>query len=102
MTMTGYTSVWEFHVRAAHWAEFERCYGADGVWVELFRRAPGYIDTRLLKDRSVAGRYITIDRWRNEESFRAFRSQYAQAYEDLDRRCEAFTIQESAIGVFSE
>ncbi|MGH8285612.1 MAG: antibiotic biosynthesis monooxygenase family protein [Steroidobacteraceae bacterium] len=76
------------HVRPAHEAEFERCYGADGAWVELFRRAPGYIDTRLLKDRSVAGRYITIDRWRNEESFRAFRSQYAQAY-GLKRKREA-------------
>ena len=37
--MTPYSYVWEFEVRPGCEAEFERHYGPDGSWVELFRAA---------------------------------------------------------------
>lgn len=68
----------------------------------LFRRAPGYIGTLLLKDRSTSGRYVTIDRWQDEAAFDAFRTTFATEYGQLDRECEHLTVHEQALGVFDE
>lgn len=83
-------------------SEFEQYYGPGGTWARLFTSADGYIETMLLKDKSSAGRYVTIDRWRDEEAFQAFRSSFSQQYEQLDRECERLTLGEQLVGVFTE
>jgi heme-degrading monooxygenase HmoA len=100
--VTGYTYLWEFIVESEHADEFERHYGPQGSWVQLFRRAPGYTETLLLRDSTNPQRFITIDRWKNGEAYRKFRSEFSQEYEALDSRCERLTIQETLIGEFSE
>lgn len=97
-----YAYAWEFHVPADLQAEFEQHYGPDGTWARLFGRAPGYLETLLLKDRSTAGRYVTIDRWRDEGAFLAFRSAFLREYEQLDRQCEQLTTSEQSLGAFTE
>jgi hypothetical protein len=44
--VTAYTSLWEFIVETEHLDEFERRYGPQGSWAQLFRQSPGYIQTR--------------------------------------------------------
>jgi heme-degrading monooxygenase HmoA len=100
--MTGYASVWEFRVEPGCVEAFERHYGPEGSWAQLFRRAEGYIETLLLKDAGEPLRYVTIDRWRSEQEFRAFRSQFVRAYTALDKKCEALTTHETALGEFVE
>jgi heme-degrading monooxygenase HmoA len=97
-----FTSLWAFRVRPGSEAEFERHYGPDGTWVALFRRAAGYVDTRLLKDRDVPGRYVTVDRWESEAAYHAFRERFAKDHDALDRECEAVTVEETALGRFAE
>jgi heme-degrading monooxygenase HmoA len=97
-----FTYVWEFQVPPQQVAEFERHYGAAGTWVQLFARAPGYVETLLLKDREKAGRYLTVDRWTSEAAYLAFRAQYAKEYEDLDRECAGLTARERPLGNFRE
>lgn len=74
----GYAYLWEFHVRAESRDEFERHYGPEGSWAALFRRAPGYLGTHLLRDRATDGRYLTIDRWQSEAAYRAFHAQFSR------------------------
>lgn len=100
--MSPYTYLWEFRVSADRQAEFERHYGPDGTWVALFRRAPGYLETLLMQDRSDPLRYITIDRWQSVEAYRAFRSRFSDDYEALDRACEGLTTHEAPLGEFNE
>jgi heme-degrading monooxygenase HmoA len=100
--MARYCYLWEFHVRPERQAEFERRYGPDGEWVALFRQAPGYIGTQLLRDRSESLRYVTIDRWESFEAYRTFRSQFSRQYEELDRMCEGLTTHEAPAGEFSD
>jgi heme-degrading monooxygenase HmoA len=95
-----YTYLWSFLVRPGAEAEFERHYGPDGTWVALFRRASGYLDTRLLKDRDVPGRYVTVDRWESEAAYRAFRVRFAEEHDAIDRECEALTVEETPLGAF--
>ena len=99
--MGTYAYVWEFLVRPEKTPLFERLYGPDGDWVALFRCAHGYIDTLLLKDRGVANRYVTVDRWESEEAYERFRKAFAEEYQSLDERCQELTVQERSLGVYS-
>ena len=97
-----YAYVWEFHVPLDLQSEFEQHYGPGGTWAQLFRSSAGYIETLLLKDKSLAGRYVTVDRWRDEGAFQAFRSSFSRQYEQLDRECERLTVGEQLVGEFAE
>ena len=97
-----YAYVWEFHVPPDLQSEFEQHYGPGGTWAQLFKSSAGYIETLLLKDKSSPSRYVTVDRWRDEEAFQAFRSSFSQQYEQLDRECERLTLGEQLVGEFAE
>jgi len=98
--VTAYAYVWEFEVRPERAAEFEHHYGPDGSWVRLFRTAPGYVDTVLLRDRIHPSRFVTIDRWESERACQDFRAAQDAAFASLDARCAALTIAERELGRF--
>ena len=100
MTRT-YTYIWAFRVHPEHIEAFRRHYGEGGSWAQLFRRAPGYLETQLLQDRTDPLRFMTIDTWRSVEDYEAFRASYASDYAALDRVCEGFTSEETLIGHFT-
>ena len=95
-----YSYVWEYRVRKGHTYTFERAYGPDGEWVQLFRRAPGYRRTELLRDRAEPLRYVTVDFWDSADAWGRFRREFASAFEEIDARCEEFTESEREIGRF--
>ncbi len=95
-----YVYMWSFQVKPGCEPLFERIYGADGAWVQLFRKANGYVKTELIKQKAVANRYVTIDYWQDEASHQHFRSQYAQEFSELDARCEDLTESEEHLGDF--
>jgi heme-degrading monooxygenase HmoA len=97
-----YVSLWEFTVQPEKRAEFLQFYGPAGVWAELFAKAPGYLGTMLLSDRSDALRYVTLDRWRSKEDHDAFLARFGSEYTELDKRCEQLTATERRLGLFSE
>ncbi|WP_404294004.1 antibiotic biosynthesis monooxygenase family protein [Microvirga sp. RSM25] len=92
--------VWEFSVPSEHRLAFEEVYGPEGAWAVLFRTAPGYLGTELLRDEQTIGRYLTVDRWSTPEDFAAFKSTSGAAYESLDRQCESLTAREVKVGTF--
>jgi heme-degrading monooxygenase HmoA len=91
---------WEFTAAPGKVAEFQEAYGAEGAWVKLFRRAPGYLRSELFQDRASPERFITVDHWESEEAWRAFREKFCHEYEDLDVLCEQVTVKEREIGRF--
>jgi heme-degrading monooxygenase HmoA len=93
--------VWQFEVAEEKIAAFETAYGPAGSWAELFRLSTDYHGTELLRDAYVSGRYLTIDRWTSEESFRAFRRDHDGEYESLDRACDSLTSGETRIGTYT-
>ena len=96
-----FTCLWEFEVRPERLLEFEQHYGRDGAWARLFRQSNDYIETLLLKDISISGRYITVDRWRSKEAYLAFRSKFATQYNQLDNTFEQLTFRETPFGEYS-
>lgn len=95
-----HAALWEFEVKPGAEAAFEAAYGNGGAWVRLFRRDRGFVETRLLRDRSQPGRYLTLDLWESEEDYRRFREVFAAEYAALDQQCEALTVAEQPLGVY--
>ena len=98
--MPGYVYLWEFRVAPERVAAFERAYGPAGDWAGLFRRAPGYLRSELLRDMSEPQRFVTIDYWETQSAWEAFRARFAAEYAALDARCEALTLRETELGRF--
>jgi predicted enzyme related to lactoylglutathione lyase/heme-degrading monooxygenase HmoA len=96
--MAGFSYIWEYEVPAAAESEFLALYGAEGDWCRLFRRAPGYLGTQLYRDRGLPGRYLTVDHWRDEVSFREFHRAFAAEYAALDQACTGLTRREAHLG----
>ena len=96
----GFVCAWEFVVRPACVAEFERIYGSEGEWVRLFRKAPGYQNSELHRDRTQPTRFLTLDFWDSREACERFRRAHADDYAELDSRCERLTEREREIGRF--
>ncbi|HEX7128550.1 MAG TPA: antibiotic biosynthesis monooxygenase [Rhodanobacteraceae bacterium] len=94
-------TVWRFRVKPDAIAAFERGYGPHGDWARLFARAEGFAGTELLKLEGQPGLYLTIDRWRDTARFEQAKTQMAAEYAELDRRFEAYTLEESWLGLYA-
>lgn len=92
--------LWQFDIAEEKTTDFEAAYGASGSWAKLFSQSSEYLQTELLKDAYVPGRYVTIDRWQSEDAFRTFRAQHDADYETVDRACDSLTSAETRIGAF--
>jgi quinol monooxygenase YgiN len=95
-----YVYLWEFIVKRDCMESFERTYGEEGEWVQLFRRAPGYLRSELHRDVAVPGRYVTVDYWTSESAWQSFRSRFADEFAALDAQCTKWTTAEKEIGRF--
>jgi heme-degrading monooxygenase HmoA len=95
-----YEIVWEFRLATASAAGFEQAYGPGGAWAQLFRQAPGFIETSLLRDAEIDGRYLTVDRWDLREAFDNFKRRFANEYSALDTKLEGLASSERRLGAF--
>jgi len=93
--------IWEFQVRPGMEERFERACGADGVWAQFFRKDKAYIRTELIRDLKVARSYLTLDFWKSQEAYDAFRAQNAAEYKAIDAECENMTKSEREVGRYS-
>jgi quinol monooxygenase YgiN len=94
------TIVWDYIINPEHRDDFLKFYNASGEWVKFFRQAKGYIDTELLESAQHKEVFMTIDRWTSEVAYDEFLKEHAAHYEELDRVCAAFTIQERFVGKY--
>ncbi len=95
-----FTTVWEYEIVEARRAEFEAAYGTEGEWVGLFRSAPGFRETVLLRNVSSQISYVTLDRWTSRAAYEEFRIVHAAAYAALDEATAGLTLAERHLGTF--
>lgn len=92
-----FVRIWDYDVPDESMAAFRVAYGAQGAWAELFRRAPGFLGTELYRDGNRGDRFLTIDRWRNEQNWRSFQAAFRSAYEALDARLDGLAVAERSL-----
>lgn len=90
--------LWRYAVRPGAEARFAAMYGPEGDWARLFRMAAGFVRTELLRE--AGGGFATLDYWDEAASFERFKAAFADAYAELDARCEPLTEAEEKLGVF--
>jgi hypothetical protein len=93
-----YFIIWEFQVKVECIAEFEKVYGENGAWTDLFRKGTGYLGTELLHDSRQLSHYLTIDCWASAVDYEKFLSNRRKEYDELDAQCEGSTEQETLLG----
>ena len=86
-----YIRVWEYQVTGQHVEAFLAAYGGDGEWTRLFRASSGYSGTELYRSTAEADRFLTVDRWDAEKSWRTFLDAHRDAYDALDARLAKLT-----------
>jgi len=97
-----FVALWEFEVKPGHEDRFETVYGPAGDWVRLFRNDPNYQGTRLLRDATRRGIYLTIDFWGSREAYERFRRTATKAYAEIDAECQGLTVNERHLGSFED
>jgi hypothetical protein len=95
-----FLALWEFEVKSGCEGRFQSAYGPQGEWVRLFRGDPGFVETRLLQDPVMPGKFITLDFWQSRSAYESFKELNHAAYSLLDKKCESLTAQEHCIGMF--
>jgi heme-degrading monooxygenase HmoA len=88
--------VWRYRVPAASVAAFERAYGPDGAWVELFQRHAGFLGTELVRG-DEPGTYLSIDRWTSAAAYEACLRDAKDEYRRLDAVFAALTDEEALV-----
>ncbi len=89
--------VWEYEVVPGREAEFEQLYGSTGAWARLFGRSAGHLGTELYRGLDRPGRYVTVDRFSDVESWQRFLGEHGDDYAELDSRCAQLTTSEIEI-----
>ena len=89
-----------YRVHPAQIRAFEHAYGANGEWVRLFSRHPGFKRTRLFRHQSDPQIYITIDVWESKDAYDAFRADNADEYNRLDAQFAMLKLEEHLLGYY--
>lgn len=92
--------LWEFEVKPGEEGAFEKVYGPEGPWVQLFQSDPNYRQTKLLKDPLRSRIYFTLDFWESENDYEHFKKSNQEAYAKLDQATGNLTIRERDLGCF--
>jgi quinol monooxygenase YgiN len=94
-----YRIVWEYDVKSEQVAQFEQVYGADGLWIKLFRNSADHVGTELYRSTAKPNRFVTVDSWRSRAAYESFRKTFAADYAHLDEWCERIVAHERTLGV---
>jgi hypothetical protein len=100
MARSVYVKICEFLAKPGYEKQFETIYGPEGDWAQIFKRSKGFLRTELNIDRDRPGRYLTADYFISLEEYDKCLNDNREAYQALDRRCEAVRASESVIGSF--
>jgi hypothetical protein len=92
--------LWEFEVKPGREQRFEEVYGSGGDWESLFRTDASHAGTRLFRDTTRSGVYLTADYWLSRKSYEEFLTLRRSEYKALDAACEDLTLSERHIGSF--
>ena len=89
--------IWDYEVPADAVPAFCAAYSSRGDWAALFARAGGYIGTELYRDPDHNAHFLTIDRWRSEQEWHAFRARFGADYDALDARLDGLASVERSL-----
>jgi heme-degrading monooxygenase HmoA len=94
--------IWRFRPPAGFEQQFAESYSSTGDWARLFRNAPGFQGTTLLRPIEPGGWWLTIDRWDSAANFDSFTEVFGDQYRALDAKLEGVAGVEEFVGAFED
>jgi hypothetical protein len=91
--------IWSYTVHANHLNTFIEYYHRAGVWVNFFQPSPHYLGTDFFQTENE-NQFITIDTWTSEQAYRNYIADNKKQYDELDKQCEGFTVEEALVDTF--
>lgn len=95
-----FVALWEYEVKPGNEERFEKAYGPDGDWVQLFQSDTHYLQTRLVRDSLRRAVYLTMDFWESRGAYEEFMAGHRAEYQAIDAKGEELTLTERRIGWF--
>lgn len=95
-----YCVVWQYHVTVEHQKEFEKEYGAGGVWHTLFSNSTNYLGSQLCKNIDEQQVYVLIDMWKSKNVYLNFLQENESLYQRLSKQLEDLYVKETKLGDF--
>jgi hypothetical protein len=93
-----FSVVWRYTIFPETIQAFEREYGPEGAWAELFGRSRDYRGSVLLRSTEPPLTYLLIDTWSDRASYEAFLAVHRAEYDALSARCARLYRAEERIG----
>jgi hypothetical protein len=93
--------VWQFDIRPATAAEFERMYGADGGWTKLSRRSRSFLGSSFLRDIGSDSRYLLVEYWGEMVVYEKHLTDLSDEIHDLEQARARLIERMETIGVFT-
>lgn len=93
--------IWKFVPKIGLEKEFEKIYGPNGLWTELFAKVNDYLGTSLLKEVDSENVYLAVDQWKSKDAYESFKLRFFEEYHTIDQRCKDITDIEQIIGEFN-
>jgi hypothetical protein len=95
-----YTIIWQYTINPVHLETFVEFYNSNGTWAQFFQQSPDYVGTDFLKSEKNENQFITIDMWLSQQAYEQFLEDHKEKYQEIDKRCEGFTVEEALIGKY--
>ena len=96
-----YTIIWKYKIKAEFEDIFEKEYGTNGAWYNLFEESEDYRGSILYKSQEEVNSYFLMDTWTTKESYEAFKKSCDEIYRKLSSQFEYLYETEEKIGTFN-
>src|SRR5688572_29313413 len=95
-----YTIIWQYTISPTKRDSFIEFYNSNGTWVQFFQQSADYIGTDFLESEKNENQFVTIDMWLSQHAYEQFLEEHKVKYQEIDKLCEGFTVEETLIGKY--
>ena len=93
--------VWQFDIHPGTAKDFERLYGADGLWTKLSRRSRSFLGSSFLRDIGSESRYLLVEYWGEMVVYEKHLADFAKDLSALEKERERLVERMETVGVFT-
>lgn len=95
-----YCVVWQYEVENEKQSSFEKEYGDEGAWFQLFSTSRHYKGSQLSKCVNKNEMYLLMDWWEDATTYDAFLKENETTYTDLSKQLASLYKKETRLGEF--
>jgi quinol monooxygenase YgiN len=93
--------VWQFDIRPEASDDFERLYGADGIWTKLSRRSRSFLGSSFLRGIGSENRYLLVEYWGEMMVYEKHLADLSEQVKAIEEQRARLVERMETVGVFT-